>query len=44
MYVRHRLSDAGVQASESAHNLGVIFDNNLDMCNHTKTGSSALLT
>ena len=32
-----RIDDTGVQASESARNLGVIFDNNLDMSNHIKT-------
>ena len=32
-----RIGDANVQASESARNLGVIFDNTLDMSNHIKT-------
>ena len=32
-----RIGDAGVQASESPRNLGVIFDNNFDMSNHMKT-------
>ena len=32
-----RIGDAGVQAIESARNLGVIFDNNVDMSNHMKT-------
>ena len=29
-----RIGDASVKASESAHNHGVIFDNNLDMSEH----------
>ena len=32
-----RIGDAIVQASESAHNLDVIFDNSLEMSNHIKT-------
>ena len=31
------IGDDSVQASESARNLGVIFDNTLDMSNHIKT-------
>ena len=35
--IQLRIGDAGVQASESTHNLGVIFDNNLDIFIHIKT-------
>ena len=34
---QQRIGDAGVPANESASNLGVIFDTNLDMSNHIKT-------
>ena len=33
----HEIGDIGVQVGESACNLCVIFDNNLDMSNHIKT-------
>ena len=39
-----RFGDAGSQASESARNLGVIFDNDLEMSNHIKTVCRASFT
>ncbi len=32
-----RVGDASVRARESAHNIGVMFDNNLDMSDYIKT-------
>ena len=32
-----RIGDASIQASESAHNFGVIFGSSLEMSNHVKT-------
>ena len=39
-----RIDDTGVEASESAHNLGVIVDNNLEMTNRIKTVCTASFT
>ena len=36
-----RVADATVRASESARNLGVMFDSNLDMSDHIKSISMA---